>query len=180
MAAAPYILARTMKEAHDFARGELGLKYGRYRIITSSATVKSVRGADLYLVPGWQNRFDRFSMKGAIRWTRMNVIDVAEQQAEAPADEPDGLIPAGVQQSLADGADPALVAEFEAFLLQGTSNGDNMISEGGPVQPEEEEQTPEAEEPEVKRRRRRCKECGILVDPDEVEQHAAEHLPTEV
>ena len=34
------------------------------------------------------------------------------------------------------------------------------------------------EEPrEVKRRRRRCKRCGVLVEPDEIEQHLADHLP---
>jgi hypothetical protein len=35
-----------------------------------------------------------------------------------------------------------------------------------------------AEEP--KRRRRRCKECGVLVEPDDLETHAAEHLPVGV
>lgn len=176
----PYILARTMKEAHEYARETLGLAHGRYRIINSPSTIKSVRGVELYLVPGWKNRFDRFAMQGAIRWTRMEVIDV-EAQAEEPA--PDGLNPPGVQQTLADGADPALVAEFEAFLTQGASNGDDMVSEGGPVAPEPEETQTDSEpkeaEGEVKRRRRRCKECGVLVEPDEVDQHAAEHLPTE-
>lgn len=131
MAAAPYILARTMKEAHEFARGDLGLTYGHYRIVNSPSTIKSVRGADLYLVPGHQNRFDRFAMKGAIRWTRMNVIDVekdglgvdprgdltpdllemayAEHSVRsgngAPgistSSAPDGLTPPGVQTSMA-------------------------------------------------------------------------------
>jgi hypothetical protein len=80
--AAPYILARNLRDAHTFAREELGLRQGHYRIVNSASTVKSVRGADLYLVPGWANRYDRFAMKGAMRWTRMNVIDVAEQPAQ--------------------------------------------------------------------------------------------------
>lgn len=77
--AAPYILARNLKEAHAFAREQLGLRQGHYRIVNHASTIKSVRGADLYLVPGWENRYDRFATKGAMRWTRMNVIDVAKQ-----------------------------------------------------------------------------------------------------
>jgi len=76
--AQPYILARTMKEAHSFARGELGLAHGKYRVVTHASTIKSVRNADLYLVPGWDKRHDRFPVKGAIRWTRMNVIDASK------------------------------------------------------------------------------------------------------
>lgn len=199
MAAAPYILARTFADAHAFARGDLGLLHGQYRVVTSAGTLKAVRGATLHLVPGWERRFDRFQMKAALRWTYMTVIDHSEDPAEAPEPVLDGLNPPGVQTELTDGADPALVEQFEAFLNGGdhpheepvssnediqemssnedTSNGDNMTSEGGPAVPEE----PPAEAPEApvedKRRRRRCKECGLLVDPDEVDAHAAEHLP---
>jgi len=38
------------------------------------------------------------------------------------------------------------------------------------------EEAPAEVEPTVKRRRRRCKECGILVEPDDVEAHAATHV----
>jgi hypothetical protein len=160
-------------------------------------------------VPGHDTRHDRFAMRGALRYTRLNVIDVAAQ-AEAPA-EPDGLTPEGTQPSIVEGADPALVAEFEAFL-----NGDSEHPHEQAEAPDahefvtaENDETPlvaivtdgehETEESlrdaaieeiadalesapaedTTKRRRRRCKECGILVEPDEVEQHAAEHLPTE-
>lgn len=173
MAAHPYILARTMKEAHSFARDVLGLQHGRYRVVTSAGTIKSVRNAELYLVPGHDKRYDRFSMKGAIRWTRMTVIDWAEAPTETGEPVTDGLEPAGTQPSITEGADPALVAQFEAFLE--TGNGDTMVSEGGPAAPEP-EQAEEPAEPTV-RRRRRCKECGVLVEPDDVEQHAADHLP---
>ena len=149
--AAPYILAHTFGDAHAFARDELDIPRGYYRVVTSPSSIKGPHGAKLYLVPGWRKRFDRFAMQSAIRWTRLTVIDVAEQ-AEAPAPEPilDGLMPPGEQTSLVDATD---------FV----------------VAPESEDETP-VEEPE-KRRRRRCKECGVLVDPDEVDQHAAEHLP---
>lgn len=170
MAAAPYILARSMKEAHAFAREELGLVHGRYRIVNTASTLKSVRGVDLYLVPGWQNRFDRFGMKGAIRWTRMNVIDVA-LQAEALAadrwedtaytrtiaerynqlrnlDAPDGLEPAGVQLTLVTSEDA------HSFL---TTGRDDTISEGGPAVDQGEDS-----DSGVKRRRRRCNDCGTL------------------
>jgi hypothetical protein len=184
--AAPYILARTLKDAHEFARDELGLSRGRYRVVTSPSTLSGRRGTDLYLVPGHERRYDRFAMRGALRYTKLNVIDVAER-AEAPPverypndertheialryntlrdsvdehSEPDGLEPAGEQITIED---------VNAFLIA-TGKPDAEIKEL-------------AEEPapvdDTKRRRRRCKECGILVDPDEIEQHAAEHLPTE-
>lgn len=163
--AVSYILARTLKEAHAFARGELGLSRGQYRIVNGVGTLKSVRGVDLYLLPGWQNRYDRFAMKSGLRWTRMNVIDVATTPVKAPAPEPDGLEPVGVQLSF---------DELTANVGE-VSNGNNMISEGGPVAPEPETPAePEAKEPKAKRRRR-CKECGILVEPDEVEDHAKDH-----
>lgn len=161
MAAHPYVLARTIRAAHLFAREELGLAHGQYRLINHPSTVKSVRGADLYLVPGWQNRFDRFAMKGALRWTRMNVIDVAKL-AQEPAGVPDGLSPAGEQLTIED-ANAFLLAlgtpdaEIKALVEENTSNGDNMTSEGGPV----------GDDSEVKRRRSRCKTCGTLHFKDE-------------
>ena len=215
--AAPYILARTLRDAHEFAREVLGLPRGKYRVVTSPSTLSGRRGTDLYLVPGYQNRHDRFAMRGALRYTRLNVIDV---EAEAP----DGLTPLGTQPELTEGAYPALVAEFEAFLNGSgehpheqteeseahefvTENPfvevDGVLTVHGPAAdaiaasgyPNDEhtheialrynalrDSGMQAEEPaadETKRRRRRCKECGILVEPDEVEQHAAEHLPTE-
>jgi len=137
VAAAPYVLARTMAEAHAYARGELGLLHGQYRIVNTPSTLKSVRGVDLHLVPGWQNRFDRFAMKGAIRWTRMHVIDVAEQRAQEPS-VPDDLKPAGSQLSLVSNEE---AHAFVALL---------------------EPQPDPAPEPAGNRRRSRCKECGTL------------------
>lgn len=202
--AAPLILARTFTEAHEFARDELGLPAGHYQVVSSPAALKGRHGVDLYLVPGYKNRYDRFAMQGALRYTRLNVIDV-EAQAEEPVG--DGLIPPGTQPELVEGADPALVAEFEAFL-NGTGEhpheqdeepaehefvtagvaeeetaGTPASAAGDPVDDahgatDEQAEEPVAE-PETKRRRRRCKECGVLVEPDEVESHAAEHLPVE-
>lgn len=141
----PYILARTFAESHKFAREVLGLSHGQYRVITSAGTIKSVRNVKLYLAPGWRRRTDGFTMKSAIRWTHMTVIDWEKQQAEESAGVPDGLEPEGVQLTITDD-------EAHAFV----SNGDTMIYEGGPVQPEEDEA------PQVKRRRRRCDDCGTL------------------
>jgi hypothetical protein len=135
VAAAPYVLARTMAEAHAFAREDLGLLHGQYRIVNTPSTLKSVRNVDLHLVPGWQNRFDRFAMKGAIRWTRMNVIDVAEQRAQEPS-VPDDLEPTGVQLSLVSNE------EAQAFFAD--------------IEPEP------APEPRANRRRSRCSNCGTL------------------
>lgn len=160
---APHILARTLKEAHAFAREELGLERGRYRVVTSPSSISSVRGADLYLVPGWQNRHDRFAMKGALRWTRLNKVDVAEMQAEEPAIT-DDLNPPGEQLTL--------ISDEEAHAF---------IADDGPeVAPDVVEQghsdlSSNDDKPKTRRRRRRCKECGILVEPDEVESHAKDH-----
>lgn len=200
--AAPYILARTMKDAHAFAQDVLGLQKGRYRVVTSASSISGRRGTDVYLVPGHEKRFDRFSMKGALRYTRLNVIDAAdmvEAPVTEPAEVPDGLNPPGVQDSL--------LAEFEAFLGETPTETETpsltaLVTDGEHETEEslleavidelaEEiatdevtEETAEVEQVEVpadepKRRRRRCPDCGVLVDPDEVEQHAAEHLPTE-
>ena len=145
MAGVPYILARTYSESHKFAREVLGLVHGQYRVVTSAGTIKSVRNVKLYLAPGWRRRMDGFGMRAAIRWTHMEVIDWEKQQAEEPAGIPDGLAPAGVQL--------ALVTDDEAHaFFDEISNGNTMIAEGGPVAPE----------PEVKRRRRRCDDCGTL------------------
>lgn len=114
MAAHPYILARTLGEAHAFARGPLGLVHGTYRVINSPGTIKSVRNVDLILAPGWEKRFDYFSMKGAIRWTHMNVVD--RTQAEEP-DVTDGLEPAGIQLTLVsdDEADAFVAGDLRAL-----------------------------------------------------------------
>lgn len=133
----PYVLARTFQEAHDFARDELGLAHGDYTVVNHPSTLKSVRGADLHLAPGHQNRFDRFAMAGALRWTRMNVVDHT-QDVIAGAVE-DDLEPAGEQMMI--------VSDTEA---------DSFVRE--------QDETQEAEEPDgdVKRRRSRCKSCGTL------------------
>lgn len=192
--AAPYILAHRLSDAHRFAQDELGAARGYYRIVTSPGSIKGPVGADLFLVPGWERRYDRFSMKTALKFTRLNVIDVEEwrrEQAEEPADgpterdlevayrynalrdasqeeepngEPDGLDPLGEQITIED-ADGMLTA---------MGRRDPEIAD---LVAEPTESDAQAEEP--KRRRRRCKECGVLVDPDDLESHAAEHLPVE-
>jgi hypothetical protein len=188
--AAPYILAKTMLDAHTFARETLGLGKGHYRVVTSPSSISGRRGTDLYLVPGHEKRYDRFAMQGALKYTRLNKIDAADM-VEAPVTEPaeieDGLTPPGVQDSL--------LAEFEAFLGQEPTESLELTpaeveqveevladeTEAAEQGTEETAEVEQAEEPadEPKRRRRRCTECGVLVEPDEVEQHAADHLPTE-
>lgn len=185
----PYILAKTMKDAHAFAQESLDLRPGRYRVVTSSSSISGPRGADLYLVPGWEERFDRFAVKGALRYTRLNVIDVATAEVflvKAPEPQTDGLIPAGTQLTLDDAS-----AFFDDI-----SNGNSMIAEGSPdpfgeqfeivpdrvdtlqaisdeiaavedapakdAQLEPPAETPAPAEPEKKRRRTRCKSCNTL------------------
>lgn len=154
--AAPYILARTLLDAHTFAREELGLAKGHYRIATSPSSISGRRGTDLYLVPGYEKRYDRFAMAGALKYTRLNKIDVAKLRKSGAV--PDGLEPAGEQLTLID-ADEA-TRFFD--LLEDVDNPLNA---------------PQDEAPAKRIRRRRCEECGELVLPDEFEQHLAEHLP---
>lgn len=200
--AAPYILAKTLLDAHTFARETLGLGKGHYRVVTSPSSISGRRGTKLYLVPGYEKRHDRFAMKGALKYTRLEKIDAADLLAEEPVETPDGLEPAGVQLAITEGADTALLADFEAFLDAGSpepsplvalvTDGEHETEESLleaatdevalALTPAEVEQVEEAlaEEPDAKpTRRRRCKECGLLIEPDEVEAHAAEHLPTE-
>lgn len=150
MTAVPYVLARTMGEAHSYARNDLGIEIGSYRIVNSPSTLSAVRGVDLHLVPGWENRFDRFAMKGAIRWTRMNVIDHSADDERGPLTDR-VLEVAHRYNALRDQPSLATHEEFAETLLADDSNGDNMVSEGGP----------DAEKP-VRRRRSRCKKCGAL------------------
>lgn len=177
--AAPLILARTFKDAHSYAQDVLGLSIGYYRVVNSPGTIKAVRGRELHLVPGWDKRPDRFSMRSAIRFCRNTVIDVAAEPA-APAD------PRG------DLTERQLEVAHRYNALLDTSNGDNMVAEGSPVttdffdEPEVAEETatcvdcgldehaedcpqapaptpePAPEKPKKARRRSRCKECGNL------------------
>jgi hypothetical protein len=158
--AAPLILAKTMQDAHTFAQGTLGLDKGHYRVVTSPSSISGRRGADLYLVPGYENRHDRFAMKGALKYSRLNIITPEQAEAPAPA-VPDGLTPAGEQIS---------IEEVNAFLMA-LGHPDPDIKELVEKQPEQ------AEEPARRTRRRRCPDCGDLVEPEDIAQHVADHLP---
>ena len=81
--AAPLILARTFKDAHAFAQNELGLSIGYYRVVNSAGTIKACRNVDIFLVEGWDKRPDRFTMKSALKWCRLNIRDVAEERKRA-------------------------------------------------------------------------------------------------
>lgn len=158
MARAPYILARTLKEAHEFAREKLGLSRGQYRVVMTPSTVSSVRGSDLHLVPGHEKRYDRFAMRTALKYTRLNLIehDVDEAPVTAP-EQPDGLKPPGVQLTIVSSDDAT--AFFGVTVPEETP-----VTEQAPTADETPEE-PQAEvpaEPKKNRRRSRCKECGTL------------------
>jgi hypothetical protein len=83
--ALPLVLARSFREAHAFAKERLDLRVGHYRVVNDAGTIKSIRGTQLYLVPGWDKRPDRFKMQGAMRYCRLEIVDVAAEQAQEPA-----------------------------------------------------------------------------------------------
>lgn len=151
MAAAPYILARTFAEGHNYALETLGLEKGSYRIVNSPSTLRAVRNVDLHLVPGWKKRFDRFSMISALKWSRMNVIDV-EKQAEEPAE-----------------------TEIEYTLDATDFVTANIGTRDAQSDPPEDLENAALEEPNKRTRRRRCKDCGNLFEPEEIEKHAKTH-----
>lgn len=167
--AAPYILARNLKDAHAFAREELGLRQGHYRIVNHASTIKSVRNADLYLVPGWENRYDRFATKGAMRWTRMNVIDVAAQGLEQPDREDprgpltDDLLDLAYAEDIVRSGGDTSALGFKSESDGLNPPGEQMVIADATdfvVTDEQPEQEPE--QPKTARRRSRCKSCGNL------------------
>lgn len=169
--AATYILARTFREAHLFAKDVLGLDAGYYRVVNSVGTLKAVRGADLHLVPGWRRRSDRFAFESALRWTRMNVIDVELQQAEEPAaPAPAEPVQTPESEHPENGDDvPVSPDDATAFVLELhlPADVDAPLDEPEPKTDDASEApTPEPEvaeeKPKKNRRRSRCKECGNL------------------
>lgn len=177
--AVPYILAKSFEDAHGFARGELGVERGSYRVVTSPSAISAVRGADLHLVKGWEKRADRFAFATALKYTRLNVIDhtddepVAAAEVQQPVPQPDGLFPNGYQQMLFavdeasaffDSAPPAdnqaateQVADRTAIMQEMSDEIGRLEQDAAPAK-----ETPEPVKPVKNRRRSRCKECGVL------------------
>lgn len=182
MAGAPLILARTFSDAHHYAQDELGLGKGQYRVVNSAAGLSGLRGCDLHLVPGYENRFDRFKIAGALRYTRLNVIDVAKERAEKVEAIPPLFYGPISPEELVEffDVDPdeefIAVLEPEGFVPPEFLTASDIVAlAANPDKPGAEVlATPEPEDG-VKRRRRRCKECQELIEPDDIETHAASH-----
>jgi len=244
--AVPKIVARNFSEAHAFARDYLGLPVGRYRVISSSAALFGQSG-DVYLVPGWDKRPDRFAIQNKIRYSRLNFIDVetledsAEEQDDDQVSNGDNMIAEGspvtifsdpqqyLAQTVVDSIgkhadDIAATAERLDQVLQdlATPSDDNESDFPEPeaagdddsdvkeddsdkdveIHDVDERHTPEEWEQAMKdqdewqltreplpeenkaplngRRRRRCKDCGNLIHPDDVEDHARDHAADSV
>lgn len=209
---APLILAQSFKAAHQYATEELGLSVGHYRVVTTAGTIKAVRGVDIHLVPGWEKRPDRFTMRSALKWSRLNIVDV-EKLRESRAAFDAAMPPAEDKRYPLDERTQTVAARYNALrdlaayeaalpkveitvvpddtevpqhhvdmvakVLPTTSNGDNMVAEGGPADEDEDiviepspsaavaaepEPTPEPVEqkPAKRRRRSRCSDCGNL------------------
>ena len=185
MAGAPLILARTFAEAHAYAMEDLGLSKGQYRVVNSAAGLSGIRGCDLHLVPGYEGRFDRFKIAGALRYTGLNVIDVAKERAEAAEATPPLIYGRLSPEELAeffgiDAEDDVTftpVLEPEGFVPPEFLTASDVIAlAANPDKPAAEVLAPAPEtkqEEGVKRRRRRCrvKGCDALVEPDDVFRH---------
>ena len=163
--APPLILARSFADGHAFAMEKLGLQRGQYRLVTSASTLSGRRGLDVYLAPGWDKRHDRFAIAAALRYTRLTIIEV-DEDADFTLDDV-WHEPTTYPVELELVSDELHPAGEQLAIAVDTSNGDNMVAEGSPDFSDL--------KPEPIRRRRRCKECGILVNVEDVDLHAAEH-----
>lgn len=179
--AAPLILARTFKDAHAYAQGKLGLTIGYYRVVNSPGTIKAVRGRDLHLVPGWDKRPDRFSMRSAIRYCRNTVIDVAALKAADETVDPRGdlterqldvayrynallSLPEDIDEvAVTEEATAQVTQDDEPRELGPHGNATTVsLEEALEMQDPAFAEKPEPTEPPKKRRRSKCSECGNL------------------
>lgn len=193
--ASPLILARTFKDAHAYAQDELGLSIGFYRVVTSAGTIKAVRGVDIHLVPGWDKRPDRFTMKSALKWCRLNIIDVEkvrESQAAFDAMTPapaaderyplddhtlevafryNGILRTAEMDASVEGLLDLPTEEPQSGLTEEGDRDNEIEVIGRPTAPVPTVIGPAAEDLANKapkrRRRSKCKECGALHFKDE-------------
>jgi hypothetical protein len=200
---APYILARTFGDAHAYATEKLGLGKGTYRVVNSPATLKAVRGVDLHLVAGHEKRWDRFAMTQAMRWTRMNIIPVVTEQAEEPVevdevehifdatnffvnatsgvdwDAPgDPLATLEAMKSIMGSDFPPPVNEVHTITAvpDDTPAPASHLALVARVLPAPaEEPVVEESGPKPTQRRRRCKDCGELIEPADIDAHVKSH-----
>lgn len=198
MFTAPKIVARNYTEAHKFARETLGLPKGQYRVVTSPSSLMGMSG-EVHLAPGWDKRPDRFAIRGKLKYSRLTVIDHEADEVEieeTPAEEQESIEETSNGDHMVDEGAPLF--EVPSALLQEIV--DEMHETESDEKPAEEQESQEEVEPEpdtddddngVKeddsdndvederplngRRRRRCKECGNLIHPDDVEDHARDH-----
>jgi len=127
--AVPLILARSFKDAHAFANDELGLSNGYYRVVNSAGTIKACRNVDIFLVPGWDKRPDRFTMKSALKWCRLNIRDVATERESAAAFDA-AMPPAPVDTSVHLVLDLAFVHEVaDPSVIQTTKDPSEVTCE---------------------------------------------------
>lgn len=160
--AAPLILARTFKDAHAYAQGKLGLTIGYYRVVNSPGTIKAHRGRDLHLVPGWDKRPDRFSMRSAIRYCRNTVIDVAALKAADETTDPRGdLTERQLDVAYRYNALLALPEDIDEVAVAAEATA-QVAQDDEPVTEPEPEVAPAETEAPKKRRRSKCADCGNL------------------
>jgi hypothetical protein len=192
---APRIIAKDYSGAIRFAREVLELHPNTVRVVSSAGGLAGY-GYTLHLAPGWKKNHAIHSINSRLRFKRG--IEVIDHEAEVEKEStrevetaPDiGVVDSSIEPT---GERDALVEKMADERVDEIANDIAATAErldvalGGdpwPTEPEETDDptgTPEsgedaesAEKP-VQRRRRRCKKCGELVEPDDVEAHAAQH-----
>lgn len=179
---APRIIAKDYSGAIRFAREVLELHPNTVRVVSSAGGLAGY-GYTLHLAPGWKKNHAIHSINSRLRFKRgIEVIDhEAEVEKESTREvetapdiatvEPDDKV---VEMHHCDGCGEDYDALSESHVGHEIPEPDTeeTDAETGTKEPGEDA---EGSEKPIQRRRRRCKKCGELVEPDDVEAHAAQH-----
>lgn len=158
---APRIVAKDHRDANRFAQETLGLRPNTFRIVSSAGALAGF-GYTLHLAPGWEKHMHVHTIKNRLRFKRG--IEIVDHSKSVETDE----------------------NPVEMRHCEGCGEDYNAFEEshvGHEIDPEETDAATGTQEPgedaegseKPKQRRRRCKTCGVLVEPSEVDAHAAEH-----
>jgi hypothetical protein len=123
MAMATYVLvlARNTHQGAKYAQ-RAKLPRGRYRVVTSAASIRGLRRAECHIVlPGFDSRPDRHSILSELKWARCEffTVELPDRETAPPVDQGDGM---GEQLTIEDAMDSAHLLEQHSDALQTFEN----------------------------------------------------------
>lgn len=152
--AAPRVIAKDYRDAVRFARDVLGVSPTRVRVVNSVASLAGF-GYTLHLAPGWERNPAVHAIRNKIKYKRgIEIIDHAaeiKKESTRPV-ETIQITEVVYDDAVADAFEPNVAAV--------------LIPDGA-------FDTPAPSKP--RKYRKRCKQCGEMVEPAEVDAHAAAH-----